>query len=85
MTRMLPTQKYVSELVEEFMDGSLAIPEIQEDVVWEARPSQRTHRVGVSVVSLWLVDLLGTARERRKPGPGDGQTRAAQAVQRATP
>ena len=35
MTRMLPTQKYVSELVEEFMDGSLAIPEIQRDVVWK--------------------------------------------------
>jgi len=34
MTRMLPTQKQVSELVEEFMDGSLAIPEIQRDVVW---------------------------------------------------
>ena len=32
---MLPTQKYVSELVEEFMDGSLAIPEIQRDVVWK--------------------------------------------------
>src|SRR5439155_17114508 len=35
MTRMLPTQKYVSDLVEEFMDGSLAIPEIQRDVVWK--------------------------------------------------
>jgi len=32
---MLPTQKYVSELVDEFMDGSLAIPEIQRDVVWK--------------------------------------------------
>jgi Protein of unknown function DUF262 len=35
MTRMLPTQKYVSELVEEFADGTLAIPEIQRDVVWK--------------------------------------------------
>ena len=35
MTPMLPTQKYVSELVDEFMDGSLAIPEIQRDVVWK--------------------------------------------------
>src|ERR1700687_1333543 len=35
MTRMLTAQKYVSDLVEEFMDGTLAIPEIQRDVVWK--------------------------------------------------
>jgi hypothetical protein len=35
MTGMLPTQKRVSDLVEEFMEGSLAIPEIQRDVVWK--------------------------------------------------
>jgi len=35
MTRMLTAQKYVSDLVEEFMEGSLAIPEIQRDVVWK--------------------------------------------------
>jgi uncharacterized protein with ParB-like and HNH nuclease domain len=35
MTRMLPTQNYVSDLVGQFMDGSLAIPEIQRDVVWK--------------------------------------------------
>jgi hypothetical protein len=33
MTRMLPTQKQVSDLFKEFADGFLAIPEIQRDVV----------------------------------------------------
>jgi hypothetical protein len=32
---MLPTQKQVSDLVKEFADGFLAIPEIQRDVVWK--------------------------------------------------
>ena len=35
MTRMLPTQKQVSDFGKEFADGFLAIPEIQRDVVWK--------------------------------------------------
>jgi len=36
MGRMLPTLQYtVSDLVEQFTEGSLAVPEIQRDVVWK--------------------------------------------------
>lgn len=35
MTKLMPTQKPVSELVREFSEGYLAIPEIQRDVVWK--------------------------------------------------
>src|SRR5437763_9543189 len=35
MTRLIPTQKPVSDLVREFSEGDLAIPEIQRDVVWK--------------------------------------------------
>jgi hypothetical protein len=35
MGDMLSTQRYVSDLVKQFHDGSLAIPEIQRDVVWK--------------------------------------------------
>jgi hypothetical protein len=35
MARTLTAQNYVSDLVEQFMEGTLAIPEIQRDVVWK--------------------------------------------------
>ena len=35
MSRLIPTQKPANELVREFAEGDLAIPEIQRDVVWK--------------------------------------------------
>jgi hypothetical protein len=35
MTRLITAQKPVSDLVQEFAEGDLAIPEIQRDVVWK--------------------------------------------------
>lgn len=44
MTRLIPTQKPVADLVREFSDGDLAIPEIQRDVVW--KPDQVKQLIG---------------------------------------
>ena len=35
LNRLIPTQKAVSQLVSDFAEGYLAIPEIQRDVVWK--------------------------------------------------
>jgi hypothetical protein len=36
MEKLLPTQMPVSQLVDLFHRGKIAIPEIQRDVVWKA-------------------------------------------------
>lgn len=36
MENLIPTLKSVSEVIEEFKNGNIAIPEIQRDVVWSA-------------------------------------------------
>lgn len=36
MENLIPTLKSVSELIEDFESGNIAIPEIQRDVVWDA-------------------------------------------------
>ena len=35
MSKLLPTQRSVSQLVEHFSSGEIAVPEIQRDVVWK--------------------------------------------------
>ena len=44
MTRLLTCQKPVTDLVREFAEGDLAIPEIQRDVVW--KPEQVKKLIG---------------------------------------
>ena len=44
MTRLITTQKPVTDLVREFADGDLAIPEIQRDFVW--KPEQVKKLIG---------------------------------------
>lgn len=44
MIRLIPTQKPVTDLVREFAEGDLAIPEIQRDVVW--KPDQVKQLIG---------------------------------------
>src|SRR5438876_8821438 len=34
-SRLIPTQKAVNQIVSDFAEGYLAIPEIQRDVVWK--------------------------------------------------
>lgn len=36
METLIPTMKSISELIQEFEDGDIAVPEIQRDVVWGA-------------------------------------------------
>jgi len=36
MENLIPTLKSVSELIDDFESGNIAIPEIQRDVVWDA-------------------------------------------------
>ena len=38
MESLLPAVKSISDLIDDFESGNIAIPEIQRDVVWKAEP-----------------------------------------------
>jgi hypothetical protein len=46
VNRLIASQRSVSELVRDFADGELAIPEIQCDVVWKL-PSQAVDQLNL--------------------------------------
>ena len=50
--RLIPTQRAVSQIVNDFAEGYLAIPEIQRDVVW--KPDQVKELIFMSFNSTWM-------------------------------
>jgi len=86
---MLPTQSYVSELVEHFMDGTIAIPEIQRDVVWKPdqvminaqRKTNNTNMKRIPYIGLVLVSaiLAGCGTSPARTASASRKARAAAA------